>query len=76
MNWKSLKDNLPDPDKYKRVLIYTEGSDFNGEQIFDVKTEDLFVHNYECESDQPEICRFATHWMEIILPSSFGFKGQ
>lgn len=39
MQWIKLTDRMPNPDEHGRVLIYTEGYDFNGEQVFDVKTE-------------------------------------
>lgn len=31
--WVSLTERMPNPDKHDRVLIYTEGYDFGGEQI-------------------------------------------
>lgn len=61
--WSRLTEGLPDPDRYPRVLIYTEGMDFNGEQFFDVKADTLDKNSSESSHDQPEICRAATHWM-------------
>ncbi|HDR9761521.1 hypothetical protein KDX16_15660 [Burkholderia vietnamiensis] len=63
VGWCRLTDSLPDSDRYPRVLIYTEGVDFNGEQFFDVKADSLNENSYESPDDQPEICRAATHWM-------------
>lgn len=62
MDWIRLTDKMPDPEKHHRVLIYTEGSDFAGEQFFDVKADSLNECFYEDPSDQPEVCRHATHW--------------
>jgi hypothetical protein len=61
MNLIRLTVARPDPQQYARVLIYTEGHDFNGEQFFDVKAEDLTA--FEDPEDQPEVCLYATHWM-------------
>jgi hypothetical protein len=44
-------------------VIYPEGYDFNGEQYFDVEYESLNENLYEHAEDQPEVCRFATHWI-------------
>lgn len=41
MQWIKLTDRMPNPDEHGRVLIFTEGYDFNGEQVFDVKAETL-----------------------------------
>lgn len=37
MQWIQLTDTMPNPDGQRRVLIYTEGFDFNGKLVFDVK---------------------------------------
>lgn len=63
VGWRRLTDSLPDADRYPRVLIYTEGVDFNGEQFFDVTADSLNENSYESPDDQPEVCRAATHWM-------------
>ena len=62
MEWIKLTDRMPNPDEYDRVLIYTEGHDFNGEQVFDVKAETLNECLYADPDDQPEVCKCATHW--------------
>lgn len=70
MQWIKLTDRMPNPDEHSRVLIYTEGYDFNGEQVFDVKAEALNECFYADPDDQPEVCRVASHWMPH--PSSAG----
>lgn len=62
MTWNIIGSAPPKPEEHDRVLIYTEGVDFNGVQVFDVKTENLHAHNFEDPDDQPEECRMATHW--------------
>ena len=62
MQWIQLPDRMPHLDEHDRVLIYTEGSDFNGEQVFDVKAETLNECFYADPEDQPEVCKHATHW--------------
>ena len=62
MKWIKLTDRMPDPDEHERVLIYTEGVDFNGEQVFDVKVETLNECFYADPEDQPEVCKHASHW--------------
>ena len=61
--WVSLAERMPNPDKHDRVLIYTEGYDFGGEQVFDVKAEDLNECRYIDPDEQPETCKAASHWM-------------
>lgn len=63
MEWIKLTDRMPNPDEHDRVLIYTEGYDFNGEQVFDVKAETLNECFYADPEDQPEVCKAASHWM-------------
>lgn len=62
MQWVKLTDRMPSQDEHGRVLIYTEGYDFNGEQVFDVKAETLNECFYADPEDQPEVCKHATHW--------------
>ena len=61
--WVSLAERMPNPDKHDRVLIYTEGYDFGGEQVFDVKAEALNECRYIDPDEQPETCKAASHWM-------------
>lgn len=63
MQWIKLTERMPNPDQHDRVLIYTEGYDFTGEQVFDVKTETLNEWFYAEPEDQPEVCRVAAYWM-------------
>lgn len=61
----SMAVRMPDPAEHPRVLIYTEGVDFNGEQFFDVDAESLNECRFESPDDQPEVCRHASHWMPL-----------
>lgn len=70
MQWIRLSDRMPNPGEHDRVLIYTEGHDFNGEQVFDVKAEALNECFYADPDDQPEVCKAASHWM--IHPANSG----
>lgn len=64
-----IADRLPDPEEDKRVLIYTEGYDFAGEQFFDVKAESLYPQvDEEGDDARPEVCQYASHWMPLPLP--------
>lgn len=72
--WIKLTDRMPNPDEHDRVLIYTEGCDFNGEQVFDVKAETLNECFYADPDDQPEVCRLASHWAPH--PSDFTYRGS
>ncbi len=60
--WIKLTNRMPSPDEHDRVLIYTEGQDFNGEQVFDVMAETLNECFYADPEDQPEVCKHASHW--------------
>lgn len=51
--WVSLAERMPNPDEHDRVLIYTEGYDFGGEQVFDVKAEALNECRYIDPDEQP-----------------------
>ncbi|MGN5592529.1 DUF551 domain-containing protein [Stutzerimonas nitrititolerans] len=67
--WISVGDRLPDPEQHDRVLIFTDGSDFAGEQYFDVKAESLNENSFGDPDDQPEPYSKATHWMPLPLPT-------
>lgn len=60
-----LSAGLPSPEEHDRVLIYTDGVDFAGEQFFDVRTEEL--HEL---LDQKEVVEAATHWMPRPRPGA------
>ncbi len=64
MEWTKLTDRMPNPDEHYRVLIYTQGVDFAGAQVFDVEADSLNECMYEYPDDQPEVCKHATHWAE------------
>lgn len=66
----ALTDRLPNPDEHPRVIIYTEGHDFAGQQFFDVDAHSLNKDFFEHPDDQPEECRLATHWMPHPLPET------
>lgn len=67
--WIPLTTVMPDPELHHRVLVYTDGAYFNGEQVFDVDAETLNDCFYGDPDDQPEVCKAATHWMPINPPS-------
>lgn len=69
MKWTKLTDQLPCGSEHTRVLIFTEGYDFNGEQFFDVETSSL-NENSCIEGTQPEACRKASHWSPLPDPGS------
>lgn len=58
--WLPLDQIKPNPDVHHRVLIYTDGVDFAGEQVFDIKTSDLYPDHPD---DHSETCAAATHWL-------------
>ena len=61
LSWLKLSERLPPFDEGLRVLIYTEGVEFNGAQFFDVTADSLYGHPDEMEEAQ----RHATHWMPL-----------
>lgn len=62
-----VSERLPEFDETLRVLIYTEGHDFGGEQFFDVKAVDLYDPSHPDEV-RPEVCEYASHWMPLPYP--------
>jgi hypothetical protein len=62
---KPLSLGLPSPDEHRRVIVYTDGVDFAGEQYFDIKTEELWELDTEAK---PEVAAAATHWMPCPAP--------
>lgn len=76
MQWIKLTDRMPNPDEHRRVLIYTEGYDFNGEQVFDVKAETLNECFYADPEDQPEVCKHASHWAAHPHPFTEPVSGR
>lgn len=71
-SFTKLTDRMPNPQEHPRVLIFTEGADFAGEQYFDVNSEFLNEAYFEDPDNQPEVCRHATHWAprpcDIVVP--------
>lgn len=67
--WVSVTDHLPPFDSGERVLIYTEGADFGGEQYFDIKADDLYP-SMDGEADaRTEVATAASHWMWLPRPA-------
>lgn len=62
MEFVKLTDRLPVFHEGRRVIIFTEGHDFAGEQYFDVEADSLNECFYPDPYDQPEVCRHASHW--------------
>ncbi|WP_244133437.1 hypothetical protein [Burkholderia gladioli] len=58
-----LSERHPVTDEHPRVIVFTDGSDFNGAQFFDVPADSINECFYESPDEQPEVCRHATHWM-------------
>lgn len=56
MHWIKLTDRIPNPDEHGRVLIYTEGYDFNGEDLRFLRTDDAETCS-QTEALRPEINR-------------------
>lgn len=68
LQWRSLAVELPLFDEHERVLIYTDGSDFNGEQIFDVPAVELWNAHSDQAGGTDEVITAATHWCPRPLP--------
>jgi|GEM_PF-2647622 len=69
-----LSAGRPDPGEHVRVLVYTEGTDFAGDQYFDILTEDLWEPDPDCRE---EIANAATHWMPLPMPgTAFAAKAE
>lgn len=66
MDWIKCDDDLPPFDTALRVLIYTDGVDFDGEQFFDIRADDLYDHG----GGLSEVAEAATHWAHLPFPSS------
>ena len=61
LGWTKVTERLPPYQENIRVLIYTEGVEFNGVQFFDVPADSL----YGDADDLEEAQRHATHWMPL-----------
>ena len=58
-------DGEPPWDEHARVIVYTEGTDFAGEQVFDIPVY-YFHEPYDAEDPQGprhEVVEAATHWV-------------
>ncbi|CAG9184396.1 DUF551 domain-containing protein [Cupriavidus respiraculi] len=66
--WVSVNDRLPPIGTGERVLVYTEGADFAGEQFFDIKADDLYPSPDGEQDARTEVAAAATHWMPLPLP--------
>lgn len=58
-----IQESSPDPDQFDRVIVFTQGVDFAGEQFFDVPADSLLSINYPDPDDRPPVIAAATHWM-------------
>lgn len=63
-----MNDRLPPIGTGERVLIYTEGADFAGEQFFDIKADDLYPTPDGEQDARTEVAAAATHWMPLPYP--------
>ena len=52
-------------DKGERVIVYTEGVDFAGQQYFHIKAEDLWEADPQ---EMSQVAAAATHWMYAPCP--------
>ena len=68
LTWTSVNDRLPPIGTGERVLIYTEGADFAGEQFFDIKADDLYPSPDGEQDTRTEVAAAATHWMPLPYP--------
>ncbi|WP_244959260.1 DUF551 domain-containing protein [Cupriavidus gilardii] len=68
LTWISVNDRLPPIGTGERVLIYTEGADFAGEQFFDIKADDLYPTPDGEQDARTEVAAAATHWMPLPYP--------
>jgi hypothetical protein len=64
---RPLSAGLPLPEDHDRVLVYTEGVDFAGDQYFDINTEDLWEPDPDMRT---EVADAATHWMPLPRPGA------
>jgi hypothetical protein len=63
--WIRIDLEKPSYDDNLRILVYTEGVDFNGEQVFDIKADVLI-------DKASEVAEAATHWRHLELPITQG----
>lgn len=61
-----LSAGLPSPEEHDRVLVYTEGVDFAGEQYFDIRADEFDLPLEE----RREVVQAATHWMPRPHPGT------
>lgn len=68
-----MTDHMPPFDEDLRVIVYTDGKDFAGQQFFDVKVKDLYPadeHHQHYGEYSTEIAEAATHWFHHPRPGS------
>ncbi len=70
----SVSDCRPPYDTGERVLAYTEGTDFAGEQFFDIKADDLYPtptqNSPKGDDARTEVAAAATDWMPRPQPAA------
>jgi hypothetical protein len=61
--WVIVSERLPEwtDDNSVRVLVYTEGYDFGGQQVFDIPAADFHIRDDDGEPGTEET-RCASHW--------------
>lgn len=64
--WISVKTRTPSDEQFTRVLVYTEGTDFMGEQFFDINASEFY--NFDEDGNRSELVEAVTHWREHDYP--------
>ncbi|MGR8931932.1 MAG: hypothetical protein ACU836_14965 [Gammaproteobacteria bacterium] len=71
--WTPLSERMPSQSDMSSVLVYLEGNEIHGEQFFIVRPDDLNESAFIDPADQPEECRFATHWKPLSFKEQIPF---
>lgn len=64
--WISVTQCLPEFDESLKVFVYTEGSDFQGQQFFHLRATDLY--NDANGESISEVAEHVTHWCCEVFP--------
>ncbi len=73
-DWVRVDEYAVPYDEHRRVLVYTEGVDFAGEQFFDVPALDFYHQEEGDDQVGTEVTRAATHWRDRPYPQPGGGK--
>ena len=65
IKWHHIDDAMPPYGDNKRILVFTEGCEFDGEQFFDIDAD--LIHDFD--GSDLNVIGHVSHWAELPYPA-------